>query len=194
MEAKFFPPPLAFKEFVKESWIWSGVDSNKLPTILPSYECELVIHLSIPPLIEDTNGNYFQVPRVHWIGPQSRPWKISANQSLDLFSIRFFPGALYALHSMKMKNLLNSFIGVEQNKADEIFTLISDAKKNDDTFSKDQVNQIVIDVINKLSGQRKEVPVYVQFAAIELMRGKSSIIQICNKMGISKKQLERKFF
>jgi hypothetical protein len=93
-----------------------------------------------------------------------------------------------------MKNLLNSFIGVEQNIADEISTLISDAKKNDDTFSKDQVNQIVIDVINKLSGQRKEVPVYVQFAVIELMRGKSAIIQICNKMGISKKQLERKFF
>ncbi len=193
LDINFLPPPMTYREFVKETWIWNGIDSNKVPMILPSYECELVIHLSVCPSIELTNGVSFQVPRVHWVGPQTRPWKISTNQTLNLLSIRFYPGSLYYLYSMDMKYIQNSFPVLDSEKTEQILSLVSNVSIEESKFSNTQLNRKVIEILDALPINKSEIPAYVQFAVLELMQPKSSIIQISKKIGISKKQLERKF-
>lgn len=195
MKVQFFTPSERLRPWVKEFWTWEDVDPQKLPKILPSYECELVVHISKPPAVKIDSNPSFDLPSIHWVGPQSRSWEIQSNEKLSLFSIRFYPGALYGQYSIKGIDILNQFpafdLLVESSqdwKVDLVRKIFNEHK-----YSERQIENTLTSLLNSFMTKPSEIPSYLKFAMMELLRNKIPISKLSENLKISKKQLERKF-
>lgn len=191
---QFFKIHPNYDEWVKEIWIWKDIESKLLPLILPAYEPELVYHLSAPPEVWVEDHLEFNLPKIHWVGPQTRKWRIQSEVPLTLISIRFYPGALYSRYAIKGIQILNQFPKVEINS--ELIEEKSPSKLNPldlDSMTHDKIVQFGETILNSISTNFKEIPVYIRFAILELMRSRCSIAELSKHLHISRKQLERKF-
>ncbi|XDD42167.1 helix-turn-helix domain-containing protein [Leptospira sp. WS60.C2] len=186
MNILFFNPPSQFESYVKEFWIWKEVNPRELPWIIPSYECEMVFHLGNPPLVETESGEIFPLPKFHLVGPQTRRWRVLSESNLNLLSIRFFVAGLYGLYSKCGLELKNKFPEIPANdRITEIFRTSEIEEK--------EVTQLLTEYLLQFSGRRTDVPAYVRFALFALTNPKTNINPLAQKLGISRKQLERKF-
>ncbi|TGK79113.1 AraC family transcriptional regulator [Leptospira noumeaensis] len=186
MDIRFIRPPSSLESSVKEFWIWKGVNARELPWILPSYECEMVFHLGTPPLVETENKEIFPLPKIHLVGPQTRRWRILSESELSLFAVRFFVGGMYSLFSKRGDELQNQFTEIE-NK-------LGLGEFSDSNFPTDDlISHFLTIFLKDHPGQPSEIPTYVRFALLELTRPAAPINHLCRRIGISRKQLDRKF-
>ncbi|PJZ44521.1 AraC family transcriptional regulator [Leptospira brenneri] len=186
MDISFLKPPTNLESFVKEFWIWKDVNARELPWILPSYECEVVFHLGDPPLVETENRELIRLPRIHIVGPQTRRWRILSESDLSLFSIRFYVGGMYSLFSKRGDSLQNQFPEIENKQMLGVFSV-------PEFPSEEWVSDFLSSFLKSLPGKPSEIPAYVRFALLELTRPATPIENLCKKLGISRKQLDRKF-
>ncbi|TGL19970.1 AraC family transcriptional regulator [Leptospira yanagawae] len=186
MDILFFKPPSHFESFVKEFWTWTEVKANDLPWILPSYECEMVFHLGDPPEVETESGEIFSLAKIHLVGPQTRRWRVLSQSDLNLVSIRFYVAGMYALFSRPGADLKNRFIEIPWNEG-----LIAELRNS--KMKEEVVMRILSEFLSSFPGKPAEIPAYVRFAFIELTNPKTSITALTKKLGITRKQLERKF-
>ncbi|MCW7493507.1 AraC family transcriptional regulator [Leptospira sp. 2 VSF19] len=198
MEIFFIKPP-SFLEFsIKEFWIWKDVNVKELPWILPSYECEMVFHLGNPPIVETEDKQVICLPMVHLVGPQTRRWRILSDFNLSLIAIRFYVGGLYSLFSKRGDELQNQF---SEMKLDLMLGGLSEIKKkillNENSSSniicKDDIVVFLTSFLETYPGKPREIPAFIRFALFELKGPNVSIESLCKKLGISRKQLDRKF-
>ncbi|MDF3820487.1 AraC family transcriptional regulator [Leptospira sp. 96542] len=186
MKILFYNPPDDYKDQVKEVWIWNEVRSENLPWILPSYEMELVFHLGFPPVILNGAGKKIQLPKFHWVGPQTSRWKILDNQILNLVSIRFYPSSCFQLFGMPGIKLRNQYAEFYlDDKLDISFLLDLSNEKN--------VIAGLIQVIQNIEKGGNDIPAYLRFAIVELTKKQISIGKLSSRLFISRKQLDRKF-
>ncbi|TGL40307.1 helix-turn-helix domain-containing protein [Leptospira perdikensis] len=186
MDISFLKPPSRFESSVKEFWIWKGVNVRELPWILPSYECEMVFHLGESPLVETEDKQLIRLPKLHLVGPQKRRWRILSESNLSLFAIRFYVGGLYSLFSKRGDELQNRFPEITTNR---MLVEFSESKFN----SEETISDFLISFLKQYPGEPSEIPVYVRFALLELTHPATSIENLCKKLGVSRKQLDRKF-
>lgn len=186
MDIRFIKPPSHFESSVKEFWIWEGVNVRELPWILPSYECEVVFHLGEPPLVETENRQIIKLPKLHIVGPQTRRWRILSESDLNLFAIRFFVGGMFSLFSKRGDELQNQFIPIgDESMLGEL---------SDFGFpAENRISEFLTRFLKEYPGQPSEIPTYVRFALLELTNPATPIEGLCQKLGISRKQLDRKF-
>ncbi|TGM05304.1 helix-turn-helix domain-containing protein [Leptospira jelokensis] len=186
MDILFFKPSSQFETLIKEFWVWREVKANHLPWILPSYECEMVFHLGDPPSVETESGEIIPLPKMHWVGPQTRRWRVLSQSDLNLVSIRFYVAGVYALYSIPGQDLKNQFVAIPNKER-----LIQDLL--DSKMKEEVVIRILEESLLSVSGKPAEIPAYVRFALFELTNPKTSVSVLAKKLGITRKQLERKF-
>ncbi|XDD45799.1 helix-turn-helix domain-containing protein [Leptospira sp. WS39.C2] len=191
MDILFLKPPSQFESFVKEFWIWKEVNANQLPWIIPSYECEMVFHFGDPAMVETETGETFYLPKSHLVGPQTRRWRVLSKSLLNLVSIRFYVGGIYSLFSKEGSELKNQFPEIQAN--DRLVSIIQNSKKQDMNVVEGKIVEALTEYLRSYPGKPSEVPAYVRFALLELTRPKTSINPLAKKLGITRKQLERKF-
>ncbi|TGL88740.1 AraC family transcriptional regulator [Leptospira congkakensis] len=186
MDIRFINPPSYLKSSIKEFWIWKGVNVRELPWILPSYECEMVFHLGNPPIVETENKEIFPLPKIHLVGPQTRRWRILSETDISLFAIRFFVGGMYSLFSKRGDEIQNQFLEIgNKSTLDDVLKL--------DHSSENEISEFLTSFLKDYPGINSEIPTYVRFSLLELMHPATSIQNLCKKIGISRKQLDRKF-
>ncbi|MCG6146052.1 AraC family transcriptional regulator [Leptospira bandrabouensis] len=198
MEIYFIKPPSHLESSIKEFWIWKEVNVKELPWILPSYECEMVFHLGNPPLVETEDKQVIRLPGVHLVGPQTRRWRILSESNLSLIAIRFYVGGLYSLFSKRGDELQNQF---SEMKMDSLLGVFSEMKEKillsennvSNLLLKDDISTFLTSFLETYPGKAREIPAYIRFALLELTRPNISIESLCQKLGISRKQLDRKF-
>lgn len=198
MDISFLKPPLHLESSVKEFWIWRGVNVNELPWILPSYECEMVFHLENPPIVETEDKQLVQLPMAHLVGPQTRRWRILSESNLSLIAIRFYVGGLYSLFSKRGEEMQNQF---PEMKIDSMLgglfrineNISLSEKNNSNILNKDEISVFLTSFLKEYPGKPGDIPAYIRFALLELTRPNISIESLCKKLGISRKQLDRKF-
>lgn len=186
MDILFIKPPSQFESHVKEFWIWREVNANELPWIIPSYECEMVFHLGDPPEVETESGEKFFLPKSHLVGPQTRRWRVFSKSKLNLVSIRFYVAGMFALFSKNGLEIKNRFVESPMNESlEELFwhTHLEEGKLTD----------VLTYYLNSFEGSPSEIPAYLRFALFALTNPKTTINPLAQKLGISRKQLERKF-
>lgn len=186
MDISFLKPPSQFESSVKEFWIWKGVNARELPWILPSYESEMVFHLGESPLVETEDRQLFRLPKIHLVGPQTRRWRILSESELSLVAIRFYVGGMYSLFSKRGDDLQNQFPEVADKQILGEFS-------NSNFPSEEKISEFLISFLEQYPGVISEIPAYVRFALLELTRPATPIANLCKKLGISRKQLDRKF-
>lgn len=159
---------------------------RELPWILPSYECEMVFHLGNPPIVETENKEIFPLPKIHLVGPQTRRWRILSETDISLFAIRFFVGGMYSLFSKRGDEIQNQFLEIgNKSTLDDVLKL--------DHSSENEISEFLTSFLKDYPGINSEIPTYVRFSLLELMHPATSIQNLCKKIGISRKQLDRKF-
>lgn len=198
MDISFLKPPSHLESSVKEFWIWKGVNVRELPWILPSYECEMVFHLENPPLVETENRELIRLPKFHIVGPQTRRWRILSESEISLFAIRFYVGGMYSLFSNRGDELQNQFPEIDNKcmlgESSEIKNKFMVTGNSNSIFlSEDGISEFLTTFLKQYPGEPGEIPTYIRFALLELTRAATSIESLCKKLGISRKQLDRKF-
>ncbi|EOQ98490.1 DNA-binding helix-turn-helix protein [Leptospira wolbachii serovar Codice str. CDC] len=198
MDISFLKPPSYLESSVKEFWVWKGVNVRELPWILPSYECEMVFHLENPPLVETEDRQLIRLPKFHLVGPQTRRWRILSESEISLFAIRFYVGGMYSLFSQRGDELQNRFPEIDNKHIlDEISKLkeksMLTVNSSSNLFSEDGISEFLTNSLKQYPGKPGEIPAYIRFALLELTRPATSIESLCKKLGISRKQLDRKF-
>jgi AraC-like DNA-binding protein len=182
----FFKPPAHLQTYVKEFWVWREVTANQLPWILPSYECEMVFHLGDPPIVETESGETFPLPKSHLVGPQTRRWRVLSESKLTLVSIRFYVAGFFALFSKNGMEIKNQFLEIPSNKRlDHIF--------QNPLLEEKKLIECLSEYLQNYPGSPSEIPAYLRFALFALTNPKTNINPLAQKLGISRKQLERKF-
>lgn len=189
----FFKVPNPLSPFIKEIWHWKQVDTESLPWILPSYEFELVFHLTSPPSIYPLSGPPIHLPLVHWVGPQNKRWKLVSTEKLNLISIRFHAGSPYELFKESALTFLNRFPPLD-SATFSAFLKLTSVLSEKESLSAEVIGKFETMVTEILEGYRKgikSIDANVNFAFQELTNAKASIEEIAIKTGISRKQLER---
>lgn len=183
---RFISPAKDLSDFVKEYWVWEGIRSSELPWILPSYEPELVFHFSEPPVLLFPDSSRYNLDRIHWIGPQTRRWKVESKTPLELASIRFHPGALWELYSISSAEISDRFpplsevLEFRSDKNFRIYRKGSDLSAHLDSFLRSNI------------GKKREIPVFLK-SALEALKKAARVDELASELGISRKQLDRKF-
>lgn len=198
LDITFLKPPSQFESSVKEFWIWRGVNVHELPWILPSYECEMVFHLGNPPLVETEDRKLIRLPKCHIVGPQTRRWRLLSESDLSLFAIRFYVGGMYSLFSKRGDELQNNFpaIGTEQTVSEfsEMnHKFLVHRNSSSEVYSEEEMVHLLTSFLDQYPGEPSEIPAYIRFALLELTRPSTSIESLSQTLGISRKQLDRKF-
>lgn len=191
MDILFLKPPSEFESFVKEFWIWREVNANQLPWIIPSYECEMVFHLGDPPMVETESEERFRLPKSHLVGPQTRRWRVLSQSPLHLVSIRFYVAGLYALFSKQGSVLKNQFPEIPTNE--RLVSILQNSDKKDMNVVEGKIVEALTEYLKSYPGKSTDIPAYLRFALLELTNPKTSINPLAKKLGITRKQLERKF-
>ncbi|TGL62931.1 AraC family transcriptional regulator [Leptospira ognonensis] len=189
----FFKAPNPLSPFLKEIWHWKQVDTESLPWILPSYEFELVFHLTSPPYIYPLTGEPIRLPLAHWVGPQNKRWKIVSTEKLNLISIRFQAGSPYELFKESALTYLNRFPSIE-NTSFSPFLKLSSLVSESETLNTEGIHKFVAsltEILESYLGEIKPIDANVSFAFHELTNATAGIYEIAKKTGISRKQLER---
>ncbi len=182
----FGKPHPSLSRWVKEYWSWENVSSDDLPWIFPSYEPELVLHWGTPPVVVREDLSEVPLTRIHWVGPQTKRWKIKSETTLHLVSVRFFPGALYERFSISGEELVNEFEDAAARFSSDVdFPLPS----MEPSLLTESLNSLILSMWEK----RSEVPDYAKLALVAFMRGETKIDSLAERLRISRKQLNRKF-
>ncbi|TGL55802.1 AraC family transcriptional regulator [Leptospira kemamanensis] len=191
MDILFLKPPSEFESFVKEFWIWREVNANELPWIIPSYECEMVFHFGEPPIVETESGERFRLPKSHLVGPQTRRWRVLSESPLHLVSIRFYVAGLYTLFSKQGSVLKNQFPEMPTNE--RLVSILQNSNGEKTSVVEEKIVEALTEYLRSYPGKSTDIPAYLRFALLELTNPKTSINPLAKKLGITRKQLERKF-
>jgi len=191
----FFPVHSKLKDLIKEYWIWKDLDSENLPWILPSYEMELVMHFGDSVSIETESNNVIVLDSIHWVGPQLRRWRILKPHKLNLISIRFHPGAVYEIFGMKIEEMVNSFQELDVSLLDSFSKIRIELLEKCFNSSQEIIN--IADTFDlfflKKLQNLNSIPSYLKFALSGLNYAPIKINELAKNLGISRKQLDRKF-
>ena len=187
---RFFAPSEKLSSYVKEYWVWESVNTKDLPWILPSYGPELVFHLGTPPRVCFDESPQIQLTNVHWVGPQTRRWKLESDFPVQVVSVRFLPGAIYECYSIKGNELTDSFFSAEKYfRGTDIHSFRQDLSVTDKANIPETLNLF----LTKNLQNKEDIPPYIRFALIRLMKEPEKITDLANRLQISRKQLDRKF-
>ncbi len=189
----FIKAPFQLSPYIKEIWYWKNVDSNSLPWILPSYEIEAVFHLSNPPQVHRYLDEPISLSSFHWVGPQTKRWKIESKSKLNLISLRFHAGAPWELMRVKTPLMVNRFPEIDMD-SHALFLKLKPILIGSDFLEESDIHYFadhIGEVIESHQITTAPIEASIKFAFSELTNANAKVTDIEKKTGLSRKQIER---
>ncbi len=189
----FIKAPFQLSPYIKEIWYWKNVDSNLLPWILPSYEIEAVFHLSDPPQVHRYMDEPITLSSFHWVGPQTKRWKIESKSKLNLISLRFHAGAPWELMRVKTPLMVNGFPEIDID-SHALFLKLKPFLSGSDCLEESDIHYFadhIGEVIESHQITIAPIEASIKFAFSELTKANAKVTDIEKKTGLSRKQIER---
>jgi AraC-like DNA-binding protein len=189
----FFKVNSHLSQHIENYWLWDEVNPQTLPWILPSNEVELVFHINHPPTIHTIKNEIFTVPSIHWVGPQSRRWKLISSSNLKLISVRFIPGAVWEIFGLDTSLLSNQFPTFETSHLIKLQDLIRIFQTHFTNYEQN-INLLenhLLGLVEDLKSKKKEIDAAIKFTYSELVHSNKRVSEIAKEISLSRKQIER---
>ncbi len=158
--------------------------SDAVTQVLPTNQHDLLIHFA-DPFVHHEDSTADIEPIAHLCGLRTQPYTVSATGKTGIIICSFFPWAVFELTGVPMHNFTDSTI-----EAREVFPGIS--KVIDQMFDcLDQEEQVRL-LEQYLANLIQQPNRLVRQAAL-LLTHSNSIAQVSEQLGLSKRQLDRRF-
>lgn len=160
--------------------------------LLPNGMAELIIHLKPSYTEAVIKGELVPLPEAFIAGIVERPISLQIKEATELFAIRFKPECIFPLFGFSLKDLTNTYVEIHALKSSKLSLLLQGVQRTPDHLVR--IAQLESRLTQQLVHYRK---LKGDFAtAIQLIRHSdqvNTVDQLVQKVGISKRQLQRLF-
>lgn len=189
-----YKPNDILSDYIQLIWIAESESKDDFypkEKILPDGIVEIVFHFADPFITYNVKGEKLKQPKGFAISQMKNFVEIESDGTIGFVSVRFFPWGAYHFFSEPISNFLDSFIDLNLIWP-EVYKQISQEIKSVDNNNK---ITLVQNFLQKCLQQHKKETEPIDYA-IKLIReskGKYAIEELCDKLNIHPKKLERGF-
>ncbi len=190
---KEYKPDHTLKSIIKCYWLVENSEKPHITVeqkIIPDNYIDIIYNFGDRYLLETDNEEII-VPQSFVVGMMSKPVKIKINSKVKIFGIRLNPGYAYSLFRLNLHELSDTRIEVTALRK-EIAVLINSIceKHNNIEGLINSMNEMFRNLRKNWFIDHEAIAIV---SLIERNMGGRTISEIAQSLGISKRQIERKF-
>ncbi len=195
MDFQIIKPSGILANYIKHYWMIETFanDGKVKERVIPTGNIDLVFHYANGLLVQKPDGTDYQQASLLISGQSSSYVDVSSNGKIGMICVVFYPHTAGLFFDFPLKIIENKAINLRDLLKDKINIL-------EDKISLANNLQSRIEAIENFLFKRLKInankPLDVVFGAVQIInqhRGQINSAELANKLGISKKQLERKF-
>ncbi len=190
-----YAPRPELAEYVQLIWAMeseSKTDSFPLEQILPDGIVELVFHFGDPFITHESDGTSYVQPASFAISQMKKFIHIESDGHVGLIAVRFFPWGAYHFFDTLISSFLDAFVSTEvlwEDHHEEATEKVRSAPSH-----RERLQFVEQFLLARLKEHRRSDPAVDE--AIKLCRverGRLLVKELCERVELSRKQLERRF-
>ncbi len=190
-----YQPHTDLAEFVQLIWTIESdeeTDHFSKEQILPDGMVEVVFHYRDPFVTHQADGTSYVQPASFAISQMRKFIEIESNGSIGLIAARFFPWGAYHFFDTPIKSFLDGFVSTDvlwKTTHRQIAEQIRTATSHQNRLL--CVEQFLLSRLKE--HKRRDTAVDAAIKLCRDQRGQLKVEELCDRVQLSKKQLERRF-
>lgn len=177
--------------YVDRIWSWESNKAAPLPIFLPGTGAEFIIHYRKPFLAETADGGWRRLPQTHFACLRTRSCRLLADGPVGFLSARMRGSSLRHLGSRGLAELIDGFEPAALAFGPEV-EFLPEALASADGFPEraELVEQFLLRQAEHHRAARDESDALID--ALYYGSGYESIEELSQRVGLSRRQLERR--
>jgi AraC-like DNA-binding protein len=192
---KEFQPLPELAEYIQLIWALEAEDDTEKyqrAQIMPDGIVEVIFHYGEPFITHQSDGNTFKQPQSFAISQMTKFVEIESDGKIGFLSVRFFPWGAYHFFKEPISNFLDQTISIDKLWPLHYNEIVSGIQHENSIEGRLHLLQQFL--LKRLSENRlKDISIDEAIKLIRHSKGQLTIEEVCEKVTISKKTLERKF-